>query len=193
MAGVVVPPSVAIVGLSCFVILLVEVLTVLLVYSSSGFKRLVADIERSSKELDRLQAAGAAATTPAQKKRERTLEVQLAYMSRDFYFYRMRQYVIMSACLFTMFYVLRTWYLGKSVAVLPFAPMFPFSKLAHQWLESPAATDCSFMFLYVVCNLGIKPNLAKLMGTVLPPSVQKATDMQSMTSRFSKLTTGKLA
>lgn len=47
------------------------------------------------------------------------------------------------------------------------------------------------MFLYVICNVGIKPNVAKLMGTQLPASVQKATDMQSMTSRFSRLTTGK--
>lgn len=68
--------------------------------------------------------------------------MQLTYMSRDFYYYRMKQYAIMSVSLASMFYVLRTWYLGKSVAVLPFVPMFPFSRLAHQWLESPAAKDC---------------------------------------------------
>ncbi|EFJ51952.1 hypothetical protein VOLCADRAFT_109592 [Volvox carteri f. nagariensis] len=185
------PAPVAIVGLSCFVILLVEVLTVLFVSNSSGFKRIVADIDRTSKELERLASAGAASTTSAQKKRERALEVQLTYMSRDFFYYRMKQYAIMSVSLATMFYVLRTWYMGKSVAKLPFAPMFPFSRLAHQWLEKPGANDCSFMFLYVICNIGIKPNIAKLMGTQLPANVQKATDMQSMTSRFAKLTTGR--
>jgi hypothetical protein len=71
--------------------------------------------------------------------------MQLTYMSRDFYFFRMKQYAIMSVALAAMLYVLRTWYVGKSVATLPFAPMFPFSRLAHQWLEKPAPTDCRYI------------------------------------------------
>ncbi|GLC44452.1 hypothetical protein PLESTB_000468200 [Pleodorina starrii] len=185
------PAPVAIVALSCLVILLVEVLTLLFVSNSSGFKRLVADIDRTSKELERVAPAGASAATAAQKKRERALEMQLTYMCRDFFYYRMKQWAIMTVSLATMFYVLRTWFLGKSVAELPFVPMFPFTRLCHQWLEKPGPTDCSFMFLYVICNVGIKPNVAKLMGTQLPASVQKATDMQSMTARFARLTTGK--
>jgi hypothetical protein len=43
------PAPLAIVGLSCLVILLVEVLTLLLVSNSSSFKRLVTDIDRTSK------------------------------------------------------------------------------------------------------------------------------------------------
>ncbi|GFR40935.1 hypothetical protein Agub_g1595 [Astrephomene gubernaculifera] len=187
------PPVVAIVSMSCMAILFVEVLTVLLVTSSSAFKRLVADIDRASKELDRLAATGAGATTPAQKKRERALETQLTYLARDFYAHRIKQYAIMGMVLAAMFYVLRTWYAGRSVAVLPFAPRFPFAMIAHKWLEQPAATDCSFLFLYMICNVGVKPNIAKLMGTQLPATVVKATDMQSMAGRFSRLTTGKMA
>ena len=100
---------------------------------------------QNEQELERLSAAGTAATTAAQKKRERALEMQLTYMSRDIYFYRMKQYAIMSAALAAMFYVLRTWYMGKSVATLPFVPMFPFSKLTQQWLEKPGPTDCRWV------------------------------------------------
>ncbi|GIL73048.1 hypothetical protein Vretimale_4676 [Volvox reticuliferus] len=182
------PAPLAIVALSCLVIVMVEVLTVVLVFNTSGFKRLVSDIDRTTKELERISSTGAASATTTQKKRERTLEMQLTYMTRDFYYYRMRQYVITSLSLLSMFYVLRTWYKGKSIATLPFVPMFPFSRLAHQFLEKPAAADCGFMFLYVICNIGIKPNVAKLLGTQLPANVQKATDLQNMVSRFSRLT-----
>ncbi|PNH12427.1 Transmembrane and coiled-coil domains protein 1 [Tetrabaena socialis] len=182
----------AIVLLSVMVIVLIEILTLLAVSNSPSYKRLVGDIDRTYKELKKLSAAGGAtASNAAHKKKERTLEMQLTFLSRDFYYHRMKQFVIMGASLACMLYVLRSRYMGKSVGQLPFVSMFPFSKLTQQWLVNPTPTDCSFMFLYVVCNVGVKPNVSKLMGTQLPESVTKTTDLQSMTSRFSRLATGK--
>ncbi|PNW85363.1 hypothetical protein CHLRE_03g182900v5 [Chlamydomonas reinhardtii] len=186
------PAPLVVVGLSVFATIFTEVLTLVLVASSSTYKRLVADIDRAAKELEKLQAVGASSTA-AQKKRERALDVQLTHYSRDFYMWRMRSYVVMMVVLAAMFYVLKTWYVGKSVGQLPFVPMFPFSKMAYQWLESPAGTDMSFMFLYVLSNMGIKPNVSKLMGTQLPATVSKATDMSNLTARFSKLMGAKTA
>ncbi|KAG2499879.1 hypothetical protein HYH03_002168 [Edaphochlamys debaryana] len=192
-APLLVPPAFVIVGLSCFIIFFIEVVTLLFVANSSSYRRLIADIDRTQKELDRIGAAGASAASGAAKKRERALEVQMTYLGRDFFFHRMKQMVIMTALLGMMFYVLRTWYMGKVVAQLPFAPISFFSRLTQQWIESPAPYDCSFLFLYILCNMGIKPNVAKLMGTALPTSVAKATDMSSMTGRFTKLATAKNA
>ncbi|KAG2448334.1 hypothetical protein HYH02_006916 [Chlamydomonas schloesseri] len=186
------PAPLVVVGLSLFVTILVEVLTLVLVASSSTYKRLVADIDRAAKELEKLQSAGAGAT-PAQKKRERALDVQLANNSRDFYMWRMRSYMILMLSYAAMFYVLKTWYSGKSVGQLPFVPMFPFSKMAYQWLESPAAHDMSFMFLFMLSNMCIKPNVSKLMGTQLPATVNKATDMSNLVARFGKLMGAKKA
>jgi len=57
---------------------------------------------------------------------------------------------------------------GKVVARLPFEPFSLVRGLSHRNLPGDDYYECSMMFFYVLCSMGLRSNLQKLLG-VAPP------------------------
>ena len=55
----------------------------------------------------------------------------------------------------TIFYVLLSFD-GRDVAKLPFVPISWFQGLSHRNLFGSDYTDCSFIFLYILCTMSIR-------------------------------------
>lgn len=69
------------------------------------------------------------------------------------------------------FFMLKTSYDGIVVARLPFVPFTFLHKITHRNLEGDDMAECSFIFIYMLCSMSIKPNLQKLLGFE-PPAAQ---------------------
>ncbi|XP_031234858.1 calcium load-activated calcium channel [Mastomys coucha] len=57
---------------------------------------------------------------------------------------------------------------GRVVAKLPFTPLSYIQGLSHRNLLGDDTTDCSFIFLYILCTMSIRQNIQKILG--LAPS-----------------------
>ncbi|KAH3891630.1 hypothetical protein DPMN_015735 [Dreissena polymorpha] len=58
--------------------------------------------------------------------------------------------------------------MGRVVAKLPFVPISFIQGIYHRNLAGEDCTDCSFIFLYILCTMSIRQNIQKLLG--LAPS-----------------------
>jgi hypothetical protein len=62
---------------------------------------------------------------------------------------------------------------GRVVAKLPFEPISWIRGLSHRNLNGEDFTDCSFIFLYVLCTMSTRQNLQKLLGVEPSRAVSK--------------------
>jgi calcium load-activated calcium channel len=65
---------------------------------------------------------------------------------------------------------------GRVVARLPFTPISFLQGLSHRNLPGNDYTECSFIFLYILCTMSIRQNVQKLLGF----SPSRAANKQSM-------------
>ncbi|UYV63808.1 TMCO1 [Cordylochernes scorpioides] len=62
---------------------------------------------------------------------------------------------------------------GRVVAKLPFVPVSFIQNISHRNLPGEDYTDCSFIFLYLLCTMSIRQNVQKLLGFVPSRTVNK--------------------
>lgn len=62
---------------------------------------------------------------------------------------------------------------GRVVAKLPFEPISIFRGLSHRSLSGDDYTDCSFIFLYVLCTMSLRQNIQKFLGFAPSRAVSK--------------------
>jgi uncharacterized membrane protein (DUF106 family) len=62
---------------------------------------------------------------------------------------------------------------GRVVAKLPFEPISWIRGLSHRNLNGEDYTDCSFLFLYILCTMSIRQNLQKVLGVEPSRAVAK--------------------
>lgn len=72
--------------------------------------------------------------------------------------------MLVFASLFLMFLVNCYRFDGRVVAKLPFIPISMVQGLSHRNLPGEDYTDCSFIFLYVLCTMFIRQNIQKMLG-----------------------------
>lgn len=53
---------------------------------------------------------------------------------------------------------------GRIVGRLPFVPISWIQSLSHRNLSGDDYTECSFIFLYILCTMSIRQNMQKLLG-----------------------------
>lgn len=72
--------------------------------------------------------------------------------------------------LFTVFFIslFNGLFQGIVVAKLPFIPFRLLSSMTHRGILSNDYTDCSFTFLYVLCNVSFRPIIQKILGFAPP-------------------------
>uniref|UniRef100_A0A3B4ZU39 Calcium load-activated calcium channel n=1 Tax=Stegastes partitus TaxID=144197 RepID=A0A3B4ZU39_9TELE len=151
--------TILIVFISVCTALLAEGITWVLVYRTEKYKRLKAEVEKQSKKLEKKKETITESAGRQQKKKIERQEEKLKNNNRD----------LSMVSLFTVNkYWLSLIFDGRVVAKLPFVPLSYIQGLSHRNLLGEDYTDCSFIFLYILCTMSIRQNIQKMLG--LAPS-----------------------
>ena len=67
----------------------------------------------------------------------------------------------------SMIYVSNYWS-GRVSARLPFVPFSLVSMTSHRAVEGEDMQDCSFLFLFILCNMSLRVIIQKALGTTPP-------------------------
>ncbi|KAH9402628.1 Calcium load-activated calcium channel [Tyrophagus putrescentiae] len=139
--------AVLIVFISIFTALLGEGLTWLLVYRTEKYKKLKNEVEKQCKKLEKKKEVMGETNDKQQKKKLEREEEKLKNHNRDLSMVKMKSI-----------------FDGRVVAKLPFTPIGLIQGLSHRNLAGADFTDCSFIFLYILCTMSIRQNIQKILG-----------------------------
>ncbi|XP_012658057.1 calcium load-activated calcium channel [Otolemur garnettii] len=169
-----------IVFISVCTALLAEGITWVLVYRTDKYKRLKAEVEKQSKKLEKKKETITESAGRQQKKKIERQEEKLknnnrdlSMRSRDLKLYFCTRFFSGSWKLVSLLKIAILCFFpfrfdGRVVAKLPFTPLSYIQGLSHRNLLGDDTTDCSFIFLYILCTMSIRQNIQKILG--LAPS-----------------------
>ncbi|KAF2358982.1 Integral membrane protein EMC3/TMCO1-like [Trinorchestia longiramus] len=140
-----------------------EGLTWLLVYRTEQYKRLKADVERQCKKIEKKKEVGELSGLRQKKKLERD-EDRLKTANRDLSMVKMKSMIVVGVSFTLILSMFNTIFDGRVVAHLPFTPISWLQSLSHRNLLGDDYTQCSFIFLYILCTMSIRQNIQKLLG-----------------------------
>lgn len=148
--------------------LLAEGITWVLVYRTDKYKRLKAEVEKQSKKLEKKKETITESAGRQQKKKIERQEEKLKNNNRDLSMVRMKSMFAIGFCFTALMGMFNSIFDGRVVAKLPFTPLSYIQGLSHRNLLGDDTTDCSFIFLYILCTMSIRQNIQKILG--LAPS-----------------------
>ncbi|XP_078263903.1 calcium load-activated calcium channel isoform X2 [Rhinoraja longicauda] len=134
--------------------------TILIVFISVC-TALLAEVEKKKESIT--ESAG-----KQQKKKIERQEEKLKNNNRDLSMVRMKSMFAIGFCFTALMGMFNSIFDGRVVAKLPFLPLSYIQGLSHRNLLGEDYTDCSFIFLYILCTMSIRQNIQKLLG--LAPS-----------------------
>ncbi|EIE26956.1 hypothetical protein COCSUDRAFT_59450 [Coccomyxa subellipsoidea C-169] len=141
------------------------------------------NLDRQARKLDEIKAQphapgpqGKAAKQKKVEKLDRSIKMML---TKELGPMKFKQSLLMGATLLLLFRYASGWYSGHVVAKLPFEPFSLLAKLAHRGIPTPSANDCSFAFVYALCQAGVRPNLTKLLDLGLTRRMIEMSSMQA--------------
>ncbi|RXG69484.1 Calcium load-activated calcium channel [Armadillidium vulgare] len=132
-----------------------EGLTWLLVYRTEKYQKLKAEKKKESH--------GEMADRQQKKKIERE-EEKLKNSNRDLSMVKMKSMFAIGFAFTALLSMFNSIFDGRVVAKLPFTPLSWLQGLSHRNLLGQDYTDCSFIFLYILCTMSIRQNIQKLLG-----------------------------
>ncbi|XP_037105471.1 calcium load-activated calcium channel isoform X2 [Syngnathus acus] len=160
--------TILIVFISVCTALLAEGITWVLVYRTDKYKRLKAEVEKQSKQLEKKKETITESAGRQQKKKIERQEEKLKNNNRDLSMVRMKSMFAVGFCFTALMGMFNSIFDGRVVAKLPFVPLSYIQGLSHRNLLGEDYTDCSFIFLYILCTMSIRQNIQKMLG--LAPS-----------------------
>ncbi|KAK2841156.1 hypothetical protein Q7C36_012735 [Tachysurus vachellii] len=160
--------TILIVFISVCTALLAEGITWVLVYRTDKYKRLKAEVEKQSKKLEKKKETITESAGRQQKKKIGKQEEKLKNNNRDLSMVRMKSMFAIGFCFTALMGMFNSIFDGRVVAKLPFVPLSYIQGLSHRNLLGEDYTDCSFIFLYILCTMSIRQNIQKMLG--LAPS-----------------------
>ncbi|XP_045193875.1 calcium load-activated calcium channel-like [Mercenaria mercenaria] len=143
-----------------------EGLTWLLVYRTEKYKKLKAEVEKQSKKLEKQKEVEA--SDRSQKKKIERQEERLKNNNRDLSMVKMKSMFAIGFAFTSLLSMFNSIFDGRVVAKLPFVPISFIQGISHRNLAGEDYTDCSFIFLYILCTMSIRQNIQKMLG--LAPS-----------------------
>ncbi|CAI4221502.1 unnamed protein product [Auanema sp. JU1783] len=152
-----------IIGIALCTALAGEGLTYLLVYRSEEYKRLTAEMERKTKRLEKKKLEADVSDKNTKKRLERD-EERLKATNRDMSMFKMKSMFAIGLAFTALLSTFNSIFDGRVVAKLPFVPISFIQGLSHRNLLGDDFTDCSFIFLYILCTMTIRQNLQKFLG-----------------------------
>eukprot|EP01112_Ceratiomyxa_fruticulosa_P016260 TRINITY_DN4885_c0_g1_i3.p1 TRINITY_DN4885_c0_g1~~TRINITY_DN4885_c0_g1_i3.p1 ORF type:complete len:211 (-),score=55.62 TRINITY_DN4885_c0_g1_i3:148-780(-) len=96
------------------------------------------------------------------------IEDQLKEANRDLSMSKMKSTFVVGFAMISLVGFLNSYFDGIVVARLPFEPIGFLQGLSHRNLPGNDYLDCSMIFIYVLCSIGIRGNLQKLLGIQQP-------------------------
>nr|CAG4642812.1 EOG090X0DWG [Evadne anonyx] len=153
-----------IVGISVFTALLGEGVTWILVYKTEKYQRLKSEIERQSKKLEKIKDTHSDTLDKQHRKKMDREEEKLKNYNRDLSLVKMKSMVAIGFAFTALLGMFNSIFDGRVVAKLPFTPISWVQGLSHRNLPGEDFTDCSFIFLYILCTMSIRQNIQKLLG-----------------------------
>lgn len=156
---------VLIVVISITTALIGEGLTWLLVYRTEQYQRLKNEVEKQCKKLEKKKEA--ISETLAKSSKKKTLEREeekLKQQNRDLSLVKMKSMFAIGFAFTALLSMFDSIFDGRVVAKLPFVPLGFIQGISHRNLPGNDYTDCSFIFLYILCTMNIRQNIQKLLG-----------------------------
>ncbi|CAG9797474.1 calcium load-activated calcium channel [Chironomus tepperi] len=153
-----------IVGISLFTAFLGEGMTYLLVYRTEKYKKLKAEIEKQTKKLEKKKEVLGEAIDKQQKKKLERDEERLKNNNRDLSLVKMKSMFATGFAFTALLSMFNSIFDAKVVARLPFVPISFIQGLSHRNLPGSDFTECSFIFLYILCTMSIRQNVQKILG-----------------------------
>ena len=167
-----------ILGISVFTALLGEGFTWLMVYRTDKYQRLKSDLEKQTRRLEKKKEAhGEAALDRTQKRKLERDEERLKNTNRDLMMVKMKSMLAIGFAFTSLLSMFNNIFDGKVVARLPFTPISWVQGLSHRNLLGEDYTECSFIFLYILCTMSIRQNLQKALGFAPSRAASKQTNM----------------
>ncbi|KAL9930061.1 LOW QUALITY PROTEIN: calcium load-activated calcium channel [Glossina fuscipes fuscipes] len=155
--------TILIVFISICTAFLGEGLTWLLVYRTEKYQKLKSEVEKQSKKLERRKEIHGESLDKSEKKIERD-EEKLKNNNRDLSLVKMKSMFATGFAFTALLSMFNSIFDGRVVAQLPFTPISWIQGLSHRNLSGEDYTDCSFIFLYILCTMSIRQNIQKLLG-----------------------------
>ncbi|XP_013775287.2 calcium load-activated calcium channel-like [Limulus polyphemus] len=91
-------------------------------------------------------------------------EEKLKNNNRDLFLVKMKSMFAIGFAFTALLSTFNSIFDGRVVAKLPFVPISWIQGLSHRNLPGEDYTDCSFIFLYILCTMSIRQNIQKLLG-----------------------------
>jgi len=139
-----------------------EAVSWLLIYRTSSYKILKANIDRLQEKVDKQKAQPL--VTQKAKKVER-FEESLDAFNKEMSLTKMKSVFAVGITMIGFFAFMNRMYDGKIVAKLPFEPISFVTSLSHRNIPGEDYTECAMMFIYVLSSMAIRNNLQKVLGT----------------------------
>ncbi|XP_046845445.1 calcium load-activated calcium channel-like [Xenia sp. Carnegie-2017] len=166
--------SILILCISVFTALLSEGITYILVYRTDKYKKLKSEVEKHSKKLERKKDSTSGDMSGGQKKKIERVEEKLKSNNRDLSMVKMKSMFAIGFTFTALMGMFNSIFDGRVVAKLPFVPISWFQGLSHRNLHGSDYTDCSFIFLYILCTMSIRQNIQKILGFAPSRAATKA-------------------
>ncbi|VVC34416.1 Hypothetical protein CINCED_3A002283 [Cinara cedri] len=99
-----------------------------------------------------------------QKKKIERVEEKLKINNRDLSMVKMKSMFAIGFAFTALLSMFNNIFDGRVVARLPFTPIPWVQGLSHRNLTGDNYTECSFIFLYILCTMSIRQNIQKLLG-----------------------------
>lgn len=167
--------GVKIICLSVLTNLFAELLTWLLVYRTKVYKDNKKEIDDLNKKLDEKKES-LKAKSKQQDKKIKFIESNLKQKNFDMMKTNMISMFIIGLFTFYCISLFNGLFQGIIVAKLPFLPFKFITRISHRGILTNDLTDCSFTFLYLLCNFSFRPIIQKLLGFAPQRSANKMPD-----------------
>ncbi|CAK9817011.1 Calcium load-activated calcium channel [Anthophora plagiata] len=139
-------------------------LTWLMVYRTEKYQKLKAEVEKQSKKLEKRKEAHGDSLDKQQKKKIEREEERLKNNNRDLSLVKMKSMFAIGFAFTALLSMFNSIFDGRVVARLPFVPISWIQGLSHRNLPGDDYTECSFIFLYILCTMSIRQNIQKMLG-----------------------------
>lgn len=153
-----------------------ELLSYLLIYKTRKYKDLNKTITIQMKKIEVLKASLVGPIRQTDKKLKR-MEAELKSFNFDMMKLRMGSMFIIGLFFIFFMSIFSSVFQGVIVAKLPFEPIRLISNLSHRGILSTDPCDCSFIFIFILSNLTIRPILQKILGTEGPRNANQFANM----------------
>merc|ERR1711976_350258 len=155
-----------------------EGLTWVLVYRTDKYKKLKSEVEKQSKKLEKQKEAAVSETSDRnQKKKIERQEERLKNNNRDLSMVKMKSMFAIGIVFTALLSMFSSIFDGRVVAKLPFIPISWIQGISHRNLMGTDYSDCSFIFLYILCTMSIRQNIQKALGFAPSRAASKTTSM----------------